>query len=27
MVVGTAVSIFFIPVLYYNIYKPVGKKN
>lgn len=27
MIVGTAVSIFFIPVLYYNIYKPVGKKN
>ena len=27
MVVGTAVSIFFIPVLYYNIYKPVGKKS
>lgn len=33
MVVGTAVSIFFIPVLYYNIYnrhpgkKTVGKKN
>lgn len=27
MVVGTAVSIFFIPVLYYNIYKSVGKKN